>query len=552
MIATRKLPIIGMLAAAPFQPLEMYAAGIPHPSALDAAVVVQQPMATEIPGSLILGNGDFNGILWIHQGKLRFTITKNDACDGRLDTANDPELVRIDIKNHEWTSPPRCGNPPSWDRAYPCPLICGHVEFASSGGAGWNTVRAHAKATIRYDDTGQLVIATIAGKSGDSSGWGFAPKVAGPVNNVTAKLSGTGNAQWYLDFPDTGVKSGWQPATPTASEVTFEIPAGKKPDRVDLYVRTNDGQPAEVRLHSVVVGEETQSLAGAKLPDGQKLEARLDLARAVATVTGKLTARVLANHNAMVFETAETVTLTPCTAHFIPASTRGAQDGIEWALTKVPGDEDWPGMSFAMAHAAEGTRHVVAVVTSLEARDPVAAAVSLAGKLTIEDEAQQIAAHESVWHEFWSKSGVDLDGDYLESVWYRNLYFLRCCSKPGVPPVGLFMGCATDVMPWHGCATTDYNFEQAFWGAFNCNHAELAEPYNRYMVDYLPRGKWFAKETYGLDGAFYPVNQLTHQIFDPAVCKSKNRHMNFYLPWTYVPGANGWQAHNVWLAYLYH
>ena len=27
--------------------------------------------------------------------------------------------------------------------------------------------------------------------------------------------------------------------------------------------------------------------------------------------------------------------------------------------------------------------------------------------------------------------------------------------------------------------------------------------------------------------------------------------MNFYMPWTYVPGANGWQAHNVWLAYLY-
>ena len=194
----------------------------------------------------------------------------------------------------------------------------------------------------------------------------------------------------------------------------------------------------------------------------------------------------------------------------------------------------------------------MAVVTSLEAKDPVAAAVKLAGDVLAEDEAQQIAAHEAVWRDFWSASGVALADAYLESVWYRNLYFLRCCSKPGVPPIGLFMGCATDVMPWHGCATTDYNFEQAFWGAFACNHAELAEPYNRYMVDYLPRGKWFAKETYGLDGAFYPVNHFTHQIFDPAVCKSKNRHMNFYLPWTYVPGANGWQAHNVWLAYLYH
>ena len=392
----------------------MTCADIPYPPSLEKAEVVQASMAAEIPGSLILGNGDLNGIFWIHQGRLRFSITKNDICDGRLDTSQDPGFVRIDIPNHKWTSPPRCGNPPSWDKPYPCPLTAGHVEF----GAATNT------------------------------------------------------------------------------------------------------------------------------------SARLDLARA-CIVAGKVTARVLANHNAFAFETSEPVTLTPCSASFIPASTRDTQDGVEWVLTKVPGDEDCPGISFALAHATTGTRHVVAVVTSLEAKEPAVAAVKLANQLVNENATKQIAGHENVWREFWSKSGVDLGGDFLESVWYRNLYFLRCCSKPGVPPIGLFMGCALDVMPWHGVATTDYNFEQAFWGAFACNHAELAEPYNRYMVDYLPRGKWFANETYGLDGAFYPVNHFTHQIFDPAICKSKNRHMNFYMPWTYVPGANGWQAHNVWLAYLY-
>ena len=61
-----------------------------------------------------------------------------------------------------------------------------------------------------------------------------------------------------------------------------------------------------------------------------------------------------------------------------------------------------------------------------------------------------------------------------------------------------------------------------------------------------------ANETYGINGAFYPVNHFNHQINDPDICKSKNRHMNFVFPYTYVPGASGWQAHNVWLAYLYH
>ena len=66
---------------------------VPFPQALDAAAVVQTPMAPEIPGSLILGNGNLNGILWHHNGQFRFSITKNDACDGRLQTAQDPELV---------------------------------------------------------------------------------------------------------------------------------------------------------------------------------------------------------------------------------------------------------------------------------------------------------------------------------------------------------------------------------------------------------------------------------------------------------------------------
>lgn len=539
--------------------LAAIAAPPPCPEALARAAVEQAKLAPEIPGSLILGNGDLNGILWQHQGRLRFTITKNDACDGRLDTTQDPELVRIDIPKHQWAAQPRAGNPPSWDHPYPCPLICGHVEFGAPvaviDAPAWKLVRGHAEATIGDDAADKSVVMKLQGKAGDSAGWGFAPRTADHAKRVAISVSGGHNARWYLDLPGTGVKSGWQQAMPTASEASFDIPAGKTLTQIDLYAWTEDGQPAEIRLHSVAVDGQAQPLAGAKQAAATAFAARLDLARAVGTITGpkgmSLAIRVLAQRNAMLFETNTPVALTPCTASFIPASDRGMQDGTEWTLTSVPGDGDWPGMSFALAHAAKGLRHAVAAVTSLEAKDPKAAAIKLASEVLAEDAAKQTAAHEAIWNDFWGASGIDLADPYLESVWYRNLYFLRCCSKPGVPPIGLFMGCSSDVMPWHGCATTDYNFEQAFWGAFATNHAELAEPYNRSMVNYLPRGRWFAKESYGLEGAFYPVNHFTHQLNDPAACKTKNRHMNFYLPWTYVPGANGWQAQNVWLAYLY-
>ncbi|MCX6930875.1 MAG: hypothetical protein NT154_47885, partial [Verrucomicrobia bacterium] len=52
----------------------------PFPAALERARVVQPKMADGIPGSLILGNGDLNGILWLNGGRLRFSITKNDVC----------------------------------------------------------------------------------------------------------------------------------------------------------------------------------------------------------------------------------------------------------------------------------------------------------------------------------------------------------------------------------------------------------------------------------------------------------------------------------------
>ena len=534
----------------------------PFSAALERARVLQPKMADGIPGSLILGNGDLNGILWLNGGRLRFSITKNDVCDGRLDTSQDPDFFRVDIANHRWNNPPRIGNPPSWDKPYPCPLICGHVEFhvgnSSNTAPLWTNVRRNGHESLAYNEASQSATLRIEGGPGESAGWGFSAFGPAAPRRVVVSISGSANAKWYLDFPGTGVKSGWIPARLEQVEQSFDLPVGPSLDRIDVYIWTDDGKPAEVQVHSVMTigagGEKiNQSLDGAR--SESRFQAELDLARAYARVShkegGSVEARVLYGRNVAVFESTLAVSLAACAADFIPASRRGETDGTEWLRTDVPGDVDWKGMSFALAHAAKGSRHVVAVVTSLEHTDPVVAAVKLARETLNEEIAKQRAEHESAWAAFWATSGISLDDRYLESVWYRNLYFLRCASKPGVPPIGLYLGCATDVMPWHGVATTDYNFEQCFWGAYACNHPELAEPYNRFIVDYLPRGKWFAKETYDLDGAFYPVNHFVHQVNDPASCKSRNRHMNFYMPWTYVPGANGWQAHNVWLAYLY-
>ena len=103
---------------------------IPFREALDASAIVQEPMASGIPGSMILGNGDLNGILWVKNGQLRFSITKNDACDGRHETENDPEMCTIDVKKGTWNVEEGAGFPPSWSTPYPTPLICGYVDLS--------------------------------------------------------------------------------------------------------------------------------------------------------------------------------------------------------------------------------------------------------------------------------------------------------------------------------------------------------------------------------------------------------------------------------------
>jgi len=34
-----------------------------------------------------------------------------------------------------------------------------------------------------------------------------------------------------------------------------------------------------------------------------------------------------------------------------------------------------------------------------------------------------------IWKDYWNKSGVKLDDQFLEPMWYQNLYFLNCDAK---------------------------------------------------------------------------------------------------------------------------
>ncbi len=119
----------------------MAADAIPFPKALDRSVVVTSSLEDMVNESLILGNGDVNGLLVADGEDLVFRLTKNDVWDARLDSKLNPplptlarlkELVRGEWADREQILPEGSTwkGPDAYSaHAYPCPRAVGVVRL---------------------------------------------------------------------------------------------------------------------------------------------------------------------------------------------------------------------------------------------------------------------------------------------------------------------------------------------------------------------------------------------------------------------------------------
>jgi hypothetical protein len=425
---------------------------IPYESSLDSSAIHQTELK-QLDNSIIIGNGDINGLVYSVDGNINISLTKNDVWDGRMITKDDPPLFKVDIKNRKWGGgSPEYQVPPSYGAyPYPCPVYCSIISVG---------------------------------------------KKNKPLTAITMT----------------------------------DMSKGEK----------------------VLIDSELQKMAVAST---------LDLKKGVVTIekgtqNKKAKIRVMAQQNVYLIETADSVFLNPNGISFIPAPESGTVDGIEYLHYSIPGDPDWKGLEYAVTKTTKDGKTVVAIVTSGESRNCLADALTLTKKTINENTKQLISEHEQIWRTFWSLSGVQLQDEFSNKEWYRNLYFMRCISKQGVMPAALlaslepmnnFHGVA-----WKGNFTLDYNAEQMYWAWYSCNHGELSEPYEKLIINFLPRAKCFAKETFNCRGAFYPVNIYLYEPTDMDNLKSVNKRMVAYVPWTYVSALAGWVVQNLWLHYKYY
>lgn len=79
-----------------------------------------------------------------------------------------------------------------------------------------------------------------------------------------------------------------------------------------------------------------------------------------------------------------------------------------------------------------------------------------------------------LWKAYWDKSGVVLDDELLERVWYWNMHLFNCAVKPEAMCPGLFANWNyRDIgTAWHGDYHMNYNTQQPFWLSFSSNHID--------------------------------------------------------------------------------
>ena len=160
-----------------------------------------------------------------------------------------------------------------------------------------------------------------------------------------------------------------------------------------------------------------------------------------------------------------------------------------------------------------------------------------------------IAETKKWWSGFWRKSFIDLDDDFLENLWYFQLYQLASTSRGDYAP-GLFgLWNATDKPPWHG----DYhevNEQITYYPIFTANHQELGEPFYETFFRMLPTIKEDTKRFYGIEGAKYPhaMNAVGKEI---EVSKAQGTSGCPSIRYWYMQCASALYAQVYWWHYLY-
>ena len=164
-----------------------------------------------------------------------------------------------------------------------------------------------------------------------------------------------------------------------------------------------------------------------------------------------------------------------------------------------------PGPTFTLEPGQKVTV-AVAMRSSFDAKEPLAAARKLAFELNTEKLRALEDQHRQWWRAFWASSLVELGDPVLEQRYYLSNYVMGSGSRDLEFPQGLFGLWTTDDDPrWAGDYHLNYNYQAQFYGLYSSNHIEQADTFEAPVLAFMERGRAAAQELLKTRGVYYVV-----------------------------------------------
>jgi len=195
-----------------------------------------------------------------------------------------------------------------------------------------------------------------------------------------------------------------------------------------------------------------------------------------------------------------------------------AQNDTRWVVRKFKQDVDIPveaacAMKVLGASALnlklqpQKTVTVAAVMqSSFKSETYLPDAIQLADEIDQSRLTSLWKEHTNWWGTFWNKSFIEIGDPLIEQRYYLSQYVMGSCSRdPEFPPPIFGTWITTDAPGWFGDYHLNYNHMAPFYALYSSNHIEQADPFHGPILDFMDRGKWYARNILDCRGVYYPV-----------------------------------------------
>jgi hypothetical protein len=207
-----------------------------------------------------------------------------------------------------------------------------------------------------------------------------------------------------------------------------------------------------------------------------------------------------------------------------------SEGGTSWVVRRFVKDVDIPTEAAATMSLRDVEKRdftlqpgkLVTVVVAMASKFRHPEPLATARKLAASDRVDLAVQNRMWWTDFWHKSFVDIPDKDIERHYYLSNYVMASCSRdPEFPPPIFGTWITTDNPGWNGDYHLNYNHMAPYYGLYSSNHIEQADPYHAPILDFMERGKWYAKNVTGTRGVLYPVGIGPKGIETTVNC---NRH----------------------------